>query len=169
MWPMPHNPIHVRRMTGTLNAATAVIGVATVWLVVRLLLPLPPWLPPGRETAPASTVDIAPRPAASLAELAVIWQRDLRQPVIDAPPQKPKPQAPEPKLAIELLGTAVEADAQYGIFRLADNSTVVKPVGQRVGEFEIVAIGRGSARLRNGRREYELRVPWYERIEGRKD
>lgn len=59
-------------------------------------------------------MDIARRPATSLAELAVIWQRDLRQPVIDAPPEKPKPQAPEPKLAIDLLGSAVEADARYG-------------------------------------------------------
>jgi hypothetical protein len=129
-------------------------------------MPLPAWMPPPIELESEPDERRDPRPPLDAAQLAVIWQRDLRQSVVDLPPV-PRPAVPEAKLAIELIGTAIEADRQYGLFRLPNNTTTVKSVGSTIEGYRIVAIERGRARVRGDGREYELKVPWYDRLRKR--
>jgi hypothetical protein len=144
-------------------AISVVVLLTAAVLVVDLCRPLDPWMPPTLDRQPDRQAEQEPRSTPVLSDLAVIWQRDLRQTVIHLP-QPPEQPKSEPKLAVQLVGTAIECDRQYGVFQLKDNRTVVKAVGDEVDGYRIVAIDRGRARLRNGEREYELKVPWYDRI-----
>jgi len=152
------------RGSGKSSAAISVAVLLTAAvLVVHLCTPTDPWTPPAFDRRLARQAEPEAGSMPALSDLAVIWQRDLRQPVIDLPEQPEQPKS-EPKLAVQLVGTAVERDRQYGVFQLKDNRTVVKAVGDEVDGCRIVAIDRGRARLRSGEREYELKVPWYDRI-----
>lgn len=152
------------RQTPRLAAAAVVCGAAVI--IIRLFWPLPEWTPPP--LALDALASPAPRPAPSndRAGLTVIWQRDWRQPVVDRLPSPPPAEAP---LAVQLVGTAVADPLRFALFRRADSSTIVKPVGASVDGYEIVAIERGRVRLRHGAREYDLRVPWYARIQAEQE
>lgn len=159
------SPRTARRLTCLGTIGTIAIGTGAALTLYCLLRTPPAWVPPELDVrpTPASPQD---RPAApQLADLAVIWQRDLRQPLADPPPPKPPEPVPEPKLTVRLVGTAIEGNRQYGLFQVGNNPTVVKAAGASVEGFEIVSIARGRARLRSGAREYELTVPWYERLQ----
>lgn len=145
------------------------LGAATcagllVW-AVRLLWPLPAWTPP-KIAQPVSATQPAAAAKRGVGDYAVIWQRDLRQPVVDMPAPPPAV-AIEPPLAIHLLGTAVADDQQLGIFALANNSIVVKKVGESLDGYELLSIARGEARLKRGDRKFDLRVPWFDQIASR--
>jgi len=155
-------PDPARRLVFLLNAASVLLLLALVWVGLQALRPTPTWTPPPAALTAAPQAP-APVPALTLADLAVIWQRDLHQPVVDPPP-KAVEKPPEPKLTIQLVGTAVEAGRQFGVFQLANNRTVVQPVGATLEGYEIVAIERGRARVRSGGRTYDLQVPRYDRI-----
>lgn len=157
------NPTHAKRLQRLLAAAPYVVAITVLLPAIGLLLPLSSWKPPEINLNLDSQAEDRPRRPLRAAELAVIWRRDLRQTLFDAPPVK-SAAVEEPKLAIELVGTALEAERGFGVFRLPDNRTVVKPVGAFLEGFEVIAVQRGLARLRNGSREYELKVSWYERI-----
>lgn len=131
---------------------------------VMLIRPAPAWTPPPVNLNVPATAADGPRPATSLSDLAIIWQRDLRQELYDAPAAPPPSVQREPALAIQLVGTVVEAEHRFGVFRLPDQTTVVKPVGADIAGYSILAIDRGRASLRHGQRDYELTVPWYDRI-----
>ncbi len=143
-------------------AATVLTGLG----LAGLLWPRPAWRPPNRPHEPvnpaAETLHVAP----TLADLALVWQRDLRQALFELASPEPVVATSTPPPAIRLLGTAVEGRQRFGLFQLAGDTTVVKPVGAQVDGMEIVAIARGWARLRSGMREFELTVPWYERLRG---
>ena len=158
------SPRGQQRLILLLNVGALVIVVGTVWVCLQIVWPRPAWTTPEISPADVSSVEPETEPELTLADLAVIWQRDLHQPVVDPPPAKPAAPPPEPKLAIRLVGTAVESDRQFGIFQLAGHRSVVKPVGATIDGFEIVSIERGRARLRRGERIYDLEVPWYERL-----
>ncbi len=134
-----------------------------IGFAIYLCLPAAPWTAPAIDLEPDHDPVPRRRQKLKLSDLAVIWQRDLRQPVVDPPAEKPR-QEKKQRLAIQLLGTAVETDRQYGVFRLSDNRTVVRAVGDEVDGFEIIQISRGRARLRNCQRECELRVSWFDQI-----
>ncbi len=147
-------------------AASISPGILLVALgsVAYLCLPADPWTAPAVNLEPGQDAVSQKHRTLELSDLAAIWQRDLRQPVVDPPAEKPQQRKKVERLAIQLLGTAVEADQQYGIFRLSNNRTVVRAVGEEVEGFEVIQISRGRARLRNGQRECKLTVPWLERI-----
>lgn len=136
-----------------------IIAIGTC-LTVLLLWPRSKWVPPQVDLKAAPVArPAAPKP--DLDRLAVIWKRDLRQAVVDAPLPPP---AAEPQFGIHLVGTAVEAQKQFGVFQLSNGAIVVKPAGASIEGCEILSVSRGQARLRRNGREYELRVPWFERI-----
>ena len=159
-------PSQAKRILLTANVTTVVImlaGTAATWSVLR---PHPPWSSPAiaAETPtkqPLNTEHVA----ANTDELAAIWQRDLRQPLHDQPKAPPPSPRERPRLAIQLVGTALEKNEQFGLFRLGNNSVVVKAAGDSVAGCQILAIERGRAYLRRGNEEHELRVPWYDRID----
>ena len=157
-------PGHVRRLTTALNVAAVTVVLVSALACLRLVQPPPPWTPPQVQEDSAPTAEEHGPPQLTLADLAVIWERDLHQPVVDLPPpESPKPVA-EPELSIRLIGTAVEPGGCYAVLQLSGGRTVVRPLGATVDGFEIVSIERGKVRLLNGARTYELTVPWYERI-----
>lgn len=135
---------------------------------VNLLRPLPDWQPPASWVTTQPTETDTPPRARPLSDYAVIWQRDLRQPMVDSIPEVAKAK-PEPPLAIKLLGTAVASNEQMGIFSLANNATVVKRIGEVFDGYELLEVKRGQARLRRGAKEFELKVPWFDRIEAGTD
>jgi len=153
-----------RRHAGRLvdwACALALLGAG--YAFVRLLAPLPPWNPPQLATPERDVHSADELRPLSESELAVIWQRDLRQSVVDAPPPRVTP--PEaPKLAVQLIGTVIEPQRRFGLFVTGRNQTIVKRVGERVDGFEVVAIERGQATLRQGQREYTLKAPCYDQI-----
>lgn len=157
------NPRAARRIERLGSAVSAVVLGLTAWATITLWRPVAPWTPPPARADGPATAEQGARRSVSLGDLAVIWQRDLRQPLVDAVAQA-EPPAPEPAPAVQLLGTAIEADRRYGLFRLANQATVLRPVGAEVDGYSVIAIERGVARLRGGTREYELKVPWYDRI-----
>ena len=83
-------------------------------------------------------------PVGPLLDYAVIWQRNLRQPLVDAPPSGPAPVA---ALNIVLLGTAIEPGRAVGIFRDANGQTKWVQVGQTFGGARVAAIVEGAATL----------------------
>ena len=158
------SPSRAKALSAMLNFGACLIIPMTVLGLAKLLRPLPAWQPADvRLDQTTNDHSEALRPRLNASDLAVIWQRDLRQRLFDPPPKKAKPPQ-RPKLAIKLVGTALEASGGFGVFRLADNRTVVKPVGAIVDGFELVSVNRGRVTLRNGAREFELKVAWYERI-----
>lgn len=141
------------------------VGLVAGSLVGALMLlrPNPPWTPPA--SAPAATRPGGPitptlRP---LSDYAVIWQRDLRQVIIPLPTVAAPAPAPE-SLPIKLVGTAVEANQAHAIFSLASGTLLVRGKGSVVEGYRLLEIQRGKVLLRGGQREFELRVPWYDRI-----
>lgn len=157
------NPRAARRFERLGSAASAVVLGLTAWATITLWRPVAPWTPPLARPHGLATMDQHATRSVGLGDLAVIWQRDLRQPVVDAV-AKVEPPAPEPAPSVQLLGTAIESDRRYGLFRLANQTTVLRSVGTEVEGFAVIAIERGVARLRAGSHEYELKVPWYDRI-----
>lgn len=148
------------RAVRVVDAATLLVVVAAAGLAAWLAYPAAgPELPAVRASAmPRAPV---PRRVQSLDELAVIAQRDLRQALLAAGSEARPADA---ELGIELIGTALEPGRQFGVFRLADGALVVRAPGAAAGDYEVLEITRGTARLRHGAREIELKVAFYERI-----
>lgn len=140
----------------------AAIVVVTGVVIVRLIWPAPQWQPPSLDSAASGPA--SPLAAESPLDLAVLTRRNLRQPPVDPPAPAPAAPVPETPLAIRLIGTAVEAERSFAVFGLPDNHTLVREVGGNVEGYEVMEVKRGSARLRRGEREYEVRVPWFDRI-----
>lgn len=157
------NPAQAKRLQRVLRSAPYII-VSIAALSLILLLRLPDWTPPRVDLDAQAESDQPAREPRSAGDLSAIWRRDLRQALFDAAPVKNVP-VEDPKLAIALVGTALESERSFGIFRLPNNRTVVRPVGAIVQGFEVVAVQRGLARLRDGSRVYELKVPWFDRIQ----
>jgi hypothetical protein len=163
------SPRTIRHLTRLGHLATLIVALGGAVAVGALLRPLPAWTPPRVELGPVTSRPSAKEGEVGPEQLAVIWQRDLRQPLTD-PPAVPSPA--EPQLSLQLVGTAIEGQRCFGLFQTGKSAVVVKPVGGEIDGIEILEITRGRARVRAGGREYELRVPWYDRIqeaEGRRE
>jgi hypothetical protein len=89
--------------------------------------------------------------AATLAALDSTLSRPLRGKVAAAaaPAAVAQPQPPPPSATpgITLVGTIGDGTA---MFRVGDGNVIVRSVGQRVGDAEVVAIRAGEAQLRTG-------------------
>lgn len=123
--------------------------------------PPTPWSPPSIDVQPSKPAETVP--AEAPIDIDRVCRRNLRQPLTDAPAPVTTP-APEQPLAIRLVGTAVEPDRRFGVFLLANNTTVLKEVGTSIDGYELIAVERGLAQLRRGERKIELRVPRYEQL-----
>lgn len=160
-------------LRSTRSLPTLLIGVqaalllGTAWAAYRLLVPPPvavtaPLFPPVASTQPAPAIEDR-----SLSWYAPIWQRDLRRPPVDpvverAAPKR-QPRKPEP-LRLSLLGTVVEPDARYAVFRDGQGHIVVKRCRDEIDKFTIARIDRGRAELTRGDRTVVVKVPNYESL-----
>ncbi|MEW6252153.1 MAG: hypothetical protein AB1716_16060 [Planctomycetota bacterium] len=156
-------PARARLCQRACRAASVFVALGGVGAAVYLAWPPPDWTPPAWQPTTSQPVSSGARERADLSELSVIWQRDLRQPLFEASAAS-APVAPEPTLNVCLVGTAVEGDQRYAVLQAAGKPLVVRRVGEQIEGYEVVAVRRGWARLRNGTRTYDLTVPWYDRI-----
>ncbi len=126
------------------------------------------WRPPPIRSAAAPLTPKDGPEALTEKQLAVIWSRDLRQPLFDPPPAPQKAAAAReaPRLDIELVATAIEAEQRFAVFRLPDQSLAVRALGAELRGFEVRAIERGQATVARAGREWQLRVPWHKQIAG---
>jgi hypothetical protein len=151
----------LRRIQRIARVANIVVVSAAILLTAALMWPQPAWTRPVVDLKPAANEPLAaPQPPL---DLSVVWQRNLRQPLFDAPPAAAasKPEAP---LSIQLLGTAIEDERRFAVLTLASNVPIVREIGAVVDGYELTAIERGLVRLKRGDKSYELRVPWYARL-----
>jgi hypothetical protein len=81
-----------------------------------------------------------------LSDYAAIWQRNLRQPLVDVAVVA----APKAALNVTLIGTAVEPGDSSGIFRDAAGQVHWVKVGQTIGGAKVTAIDETSATLEFG-------------------
>lgn len=146
------------RIAIAVRTAIIVVGGG---LAIGTALPPPAWSSPEVEAVPKGPT--APPASIPAIDIERTCRRDLRQPLVDAPPPPVGP-VPETPISVRLLGTAVESERQFGIFALANNASVLKEVGALVDGYEVVSVQRGIARLRRGDRIVELRVPWYDQL-----
>lgn len=138
--------------TGGALLVLAALLQALRWAAVE------PFRPP-RNVSAASRTATQPLPRAEL-NMAAIWQRDLRQSLVEQPPAAARPEALP---SIQLLGTAIEPQRRFGVFNVA-NRSVIKEVGAEIEGYRIVGIDRGLARLQRADKNIELRVPWYDKL-----
>ena len=158
------------RMRKWLWLAAGVLAAASPVVVVVALVDAPdanPRLPAGaiNGTLPSATgSDSPPREPGvefpsedhalpPLDHYAVIWQRELRAPLFDPPPQVVAA-APKPRLTVRLLGTVVEpggppgeSGASYAMLATASGGVLLRKVGDTVDQVEIVGIGDGEVAI----------------------
>ena len=144
-------------------AQWVLVGCAT-WNLLQAGSPGPNPATP-RLTARTGEEPAPTRPPASLtaAQLQEIWERDLRQTLIEPQPKKapePKPPpAPPPVKLPTLVATFVENGKAWGLFVEKSGSHRVRAASHRTDGFDILQITPGAARLRRGHRTYDVYVP----------
>ena len=152
----------MRRVDWIWNLSTALIFIGGAGLALQLGRPLPPWDPPE---LPPPTPSAAPRAADgspwSAAQIAVLGKRPLQQSLFDAPPTAAPPTPPPPRPTIELVGTAIGANAPVAIIRRPGTGVALVTLDDDLGSYRITAIERGRIRLANDADAFDVAVPWY--------
>ena len=129
------------------------IPIVLVWLYI----PQAPTL----EAAPTQASPVPPSEpeSESLADYAPLWQRDLKQPPVPRPkgeqPAGPPPSAPLPRL----VATFIETGRGYA--HLIDNFGHGRftAVGDKVDEFQVMAIEQSRVQLQSGDRIEWISLP----------
>ena len=88
------------------------------------------------------------KPIQPLSDYAVIYQRDLRNPLFDAAPVKVVAGPSAPSLKVRLTGTVVEPGFSYGLFLTPTGQLRLVTIGGVIEAAEVVAITERSATLR---------------------
>ena len=109
------------------------------------ILPLDGAAPPqeSARTAQGSAGPQVRRPDPPSA-YALIYQRDIRSPLVETNAPTPAP-TPPPKLNVTLMGTAVDPGYTCGMFRMPNGETRTVQVGGKIDEAEVVEIKEGMA------------------------
>jgi hypothetical protein len=144
-------------------ATALLLAGAVAALAAGLLLPME-----SPRTAGAHQQRIAAHPAnpalsalPPLSSFQAVWSRRFRQaetaapaPVVETAAAPANPVASQQQIALAgTIGTSL------AIFRLANGSTVLKAVGDDIGDAEVISIQPARVRLREGNREIELSKP----------
>ncbi len=156
--------VKIRRLATLAKASQLVLVLATLSCGARVI-----FFRSEPAKADLAQVDSQNAPTSSghsipaLDSFAAIWQRDLRQPLIDpepveAPRAKPPPPPPPVKLP-RLIATFVEHGQSWGLFSDVKGAQRVRRTGGQIGSFQIVSITPGSASLRQGANTYEVSIP----------
>lgn len=153
-----------RRIEKLLMAIQVIaIGGAVSLCVVALFIPPTFASPIDNSKNPIGQV-LSDAPAVTLDQLSSLWERDLRQRLIDPPP-KPKPVSkvvipkPENVTLPKLQATFVEDKLTWGLFVDSKGVSRVLAAGSSVDQFEIVRITTGKAELRRGTKAYDVKIP----------
>jgi hypothetical protein len=99
---------------------------------------------------------------ASPRNLKGIWERDLRQTLVEpkpTPKKKPKPPPPPPQAKLpKLLATFVEKGEAWGLFVDRQGDQRVRSATGRVDDFDILHIAPGRAQLGREGNTYEIKT-----------
>ena len=152
-------PRSQRRILGVLNVA---LGLALAASAAALAL----W-PVRVDEAAVSTETPAPdvgaplqRASEPLSAFAVIYRRDLRQPLYDPKPVVAAPAAPPPppKPEVDLVGTAVELGYTYAFLQTKAGKVKMMGIGEELDGLRVTAIADGSATVQFHGQTYTLEV-----------
>ena len=135
-----------QRRTLWTAAAILIAGAAAV-LACAAAMPLGVRGPAAPTGLKALTVTRPARRPESPGAYAVIYQRDLRKPLVDAEAPKVEPPKPPP-LTVTLKGTVVEEGFSYAIFRNKAGEEKLLKVGDSLEGAEVTAIAEGQATVR---------------------
>lgn len=136
-----------KRILVTVNAALAAGILACI--VLTVLLPAKVEKVESPKDRDISVNRQESRQVGPLKAYAVIYRRDLRKPLFDPKPVIPLTiEPPRPKLAVRLVGTAVEPGFTYGLFRTKSGRTELVSVGQKIEGAEVVSVGDGTATVK---------------------
>jgi hypothetical protein len=139
-----------------------IVGTA-LWVALSVLLPRDPLAMPNLANA-ETVASVAAEPAAlaSAGELKGIWERDLRQRLIEpepAPKPKPKPPPPPPPVRLpRLLATFVENGQAWGLFVDQRGNQRVRSAEGRIDDFDIIRIDPGRAQLGRDGKTYDVKT-----------
>jgi hypothetical protein len=143
-------------------AQWVLVGVA-VWVVISM--PLAEHQASVPNLAEGAEVDVpssGPGATVSADQLKGIWERRLRQTLIEPKPKpKPKPKPPPPPRPVDLpglLATFVERGQAWGLFVNKSGEQKVRSTLGRIDDFDIVRISPGRAELGSNGRTYEVRT-----------
>lgn len=139
------------------RSLSVVLLIGTALLLVDAVTTKPFEIPPLQPNAVPDALPTTAQDLHDLAWYAPLWQRDLRQPLYDdpTPVTEPAPPAPLP----ELLGTFAEADQTFGHFKTAEGKTFIRSAPGMVGEYKVLIVEAGRARLKNGESTYWVETP----------
>jgi hypothetical protein len=141
-------------------AANVAMAAAVVAVVAGAWWPLDLGAPRG--AAPARTPKALPTLTPSLKdpeEYAVIYQRDLRRPLFDAPPVvATTAPAPPPPMPVRLTGTVVEPGFSFAMFRSGTGESRMASAGEVIDGVEVVSIGDANVTVRFAGQVITLKV-----------
>ncbi len=146
-----------------LDFVAGVAAVGSLVILASLLRPLPGWNRPASDTPESAPKTAVPSIALALDDYRVIWQRDWRQPLFDAPPTVAAAPAPSPPPSVELLGTIIEPGRRFALLRNTGRTHLLAE-GDEFDGFSVSRIDRGKVRLTRGDESYDLLVRWYEQL-----
>lgn len=148
-----HARLGLAVLCGGLAVATLAVGSLALLLPLSVALPL-------EQSSVASQPATASAPApgrgrTSIPDVASVFGRDLRKPLLDATAAA---QTPAPTITFVLAGTIMEDNSANGIFRMKNGETRIVSVGERIEGAEIVEITADSATVRAGAQTLVLKV-----------
>ena len=154
-------PAHIRHLDGVGFVIQWILVGAAVWVGLSIpLLRERPAMPDLASASTAHTVPAEPMSLRSAGDLKGIWERDLRQTLVQpkpAPTKKPKPSPPPPQVKLpKLLATFVEKGEAWGLFENRRGEQRVRSATGRVDDFDILRIAPGRAELGRDGNRYEV-------------
>lgn len=156
--------IAVERLARSLSAIRWTLVLCTLWVAVRAVAFRSDLPRPALADSPAVETGSSQVANTPLDSLSSLWQRDIRQTLIEPPPPPPAaprkepPPPPPPKLP-KLLATFEESNRAWGLFLDDAGNEQLRAVGTQIDLFEITSVTSGTARLRNGTNTFEVEVP----------
>jgi hypothetical protein len=141
-------------------AANASLAVALIACLAWAILPANVDISPqtgGLSTAPAGPMRAESPLSAN--DYSIIYQIDLRQPLVDPPPAAaPAPTQAQVTVPVRLVGTVVEPGFSYAMLRNSAGEVKTVGVGESVDGVEVVSIVPGSAVVRYSGQTATLKV-----------
>ncbi len=156
------------RLTPTLTVSAlsvvqwSLVALTALTIVHTGLAPPRVTIPPlGMADLPPAAREEVPKESAS-SDLSGIWNRSLRQALIEPKvPDPPPPKAtPAPPVNLpKLSATFVEHGRAWALFVDDKGAARVRTTTEKIGDFTIVEITPGAATIRRDDKTYEVKTP----------
>lgn len=142
-----------------LLGADLLLALGIAGAVALAVFPPRPAPPPDAPDEASAQPALQSGQALSVSAYAVIYQRNLQAPLAGVATAQPAPLAVSPLPNLTLLGTVVEQENSYGIFRTPSGQTRLAGVGETVEGAKVAAITVDSVTLTLGGNSFKLSLP----------